>query len=182
MDTASDPQVILGIDPGTRYMGYAVVAGPRLAAFGVTTLRNGIRPHDVIGQARKALLELIQQHGPDVVVVEKPLKIATPRGAILLVMAHELHARASELGVRVVEDDPQDARRALTGDSFTTKIDLAEHLVANGFPQLREKLPRRPVRSALGLRAKDKYWLHAFDALALAAASGPRHPGSAIVD
>ena len=169
MDTTSTPPVILGIDPGTRYMGYAVMAGARLLAFGVATLRNGKRPYDVIGQARKVGLELIQQHGPDIVVIEEPLKIPTPRGSVLSVIAQEVHARADELGIKVLEISPQEARKALTGNPLADKIAVAEYLVANGFPQLRQKLPKRPARAALGLRAGDKYWLHAFDALALCA-------------
>ena len=46
----------------------------------------------------------------------------------------------------------------------------AESLVSRGFEQLRELIPKRPKRAALGLRPRDKYWLHMFDALALSLA------------
>ena len=52
---------------------------------------------------------------------------------------------------------------------------MAETLAAGDFAELRELIPKRPARAALGLRPRDKYWLHMFDALALAvAASGER--------
>ena len=47
------PNTILGIDPGTKEMGIAIICGRQLVSFGVHTLRNGHRPHDLIGQARR---------------------------------------------------------------------------------------------------------------------------------
>lgn len=73
------------------------------------------------------------------------------------------------MGAQVTEVSPQDARKALTAKPLADKIEVAEHPVAKWFPQLREKLPRRPSRAVLGVKSGDKYWLHAFDALALAA-------------
>jgi hypothetical protein len=49
---------------------------------------------------------------------------------------------------------------------------VAEALVSGGFDQLKELIPKRPKRGALGLRPRDKYWLHKFDALAIAVAAG----------
>src|SRR5262249_42767831 len=90
--------VILGIDPGTRYMGMVVVQGKQLLRYGVHQLRNGNRPHDVIGQAKRIVLGYVARYNPDVVAIEAPLAIATPRGAILQVIAQELHERSKELG------------------------------------------------------------------------------------
>jgi Holliday junction resolvasome RuvABC endonuclease subunit len=150
-------------------MGVAVVKGYQLLAFSVVTLRNGTRPYDVIGQARRAVLDLIKQFGPQVVVIEAPLMLPTTRAALLSVIAQEVTARCEEVGAKVVQIGPREARQRLTGNRFATKIDVAEYLVAHGFPQLKDKIPKRPARAVLGLRPKDKYWLHAFDALALAA-------------
>lgn len=58
----------------------------------------------------------------------------------------------------------------MTGNPRSTKIEIAEALVAKGFHELRGKIPRRPARPAIGLRPRDRYWLHVFDALALAVA------------
>ena len=69
-------------------------------------------------------------------------------------------------------------RARVVGNQRATKIEVAEALVGSGFEQLRELVPRRPARPVLGLRPRDKYWLHMFDALALAVAAGAnRHEG-----
>jgi Holliday junction resolvasome RuvABC endonuclease subunit len=163
-------KTILGIDPGTKEMGLVVLRGRELRYFGVHTLRNGTRPYDVIGQARRIVLAAIEKHQPQIVAIEAPLNLPTKRSHLLNVIADELGDRTTEVGMVVVALSPENIRRRLTGNARATKIDVAEHLVANGFGQLCQFLPRRPARPALGLRPRERYWLHVFDALALAVA------------
>jgi RNase H-fold protein (predicted Holliday junction resolvase) len=160
---------IMGVDPGTREMGIAILRGQSLLAFGVHTLRNGDRPHDVIAQARKILLSYIAEYSPGLVGIEKPLLRPTKRAALVSVIAEELRARSRELGLRVVEVSPRDARGIVASDRRAKKLDVAKALVRR-FPELRPKLPKAPKRSALGFSPRDKYWFHMFDALAVAAA------------
>jgi len=161
---------ILGIDPGTREMGLAVLHGRELRYFGVRTLRNGTRPYDVIGQARRIVLAVIERQAPDIVAIEEPLLLPTKRAALMSVIAQELRARAEELSLRVLELSPSEIRKRVAGNPRATKIEVAEALARSGFTQLQSLIPRRPARAALGLRPRDKYWLHMFDALALATA------------
>jgi hypothetical protein len=69
-----------------------------------------------------------------------------------------------------VELSPQEIRRVVVGDPHAKKIEVAEAIVRMGFQDLKSRIPRPPARAALGLRPQDKYWLHLFDALALALA------------
>ncbi len=162
---------ILGLDPGTRFLGAAVIRGRELLDYGVHTLRNGERPYDLIGQARKVVLGYIERHAPDIVAIEAPYLISSKRAAVLSTIAQELHGRAKELGLRVVELTPEQVRKAVVGKERATKIEVAEALIRGGFDQLEALKPKRPARAALGLRPRDKYWLHMFDALAIAFAS-----------
>jgi len=164
-------KTILGIDPGTKEMGLVVLRGRELLAYGVHTLRNGTRPHDVIGQARRAVLAAIERHSPDIVAIEEPLMLPTKRAALMSVIEQELRGRAEELGLSLVELSPATIREQVVGDPRAGKLDVAQALVGHGFSQLRELVPKPPARAALGLRPKDKYWLHMFDALALAVAA-----------
>jgi Holliday junction resolvasome RuvABC endonuclease subunit len=165
-------KTILGIDPGTKEMGLVVLRSQELMAFGVHTLRNGTRPHDVIGQARRIVLAAIAKHEPQVVAIEEPLMLPTKRAALMSVIVQELRGRAEELSLEVVELSPATIRERVTGNPRATKIEVAEHLVASGFGDLGDLVPKRPARAALGLRPRDKYWLHMFDALALSVAAG----------
>jgi Holliday junction resolvasome RuvABC endonuclease subunit len=167
-------KTMLGIDPGTKEMGLVVLRGRELIAYGVHTLRNGTRPHDVIGQARRIVLAAIERHSPDIVAIEEPLMLPTKRAAVMSVIEQELRGRAEELGLEVVELSPATIRERVVGNPRATKLEVAKALVAGDFAHLKVLVPRRQARAALGLRARDKYWLHMFDALALALAAGMR--------
>lgn len=167
----TNPPTILGLDPGTRFLGAAVLRGRELLAYGVHELKNGQRPYDVIGQARRVVLRYIERHAPQVVAIEAPYLIATERGAVLTTLARELHERAKELGLEVGERTPEQVRAAVTGNPRATKYEVAQRLVAAGFPELRPLVPKKPKTPALWLSPKERYWLHAFDALGLAVAA-----------
>ena len=164
------PPVILGLDPGTRFLGAAAIRGRELLGYGVHELKNGHRPYDVIGQARRVVFRYIEQHEPTVVAIEAPYLIATERGAVLTVLARELHERAKELGLDVVELSPEKVRQAVTGNPRCTKYEVAQKLAETEFSELRGMVPKKPKTPALWLTSRERYWLHMFDALALAAA------------
>jgi Holliday junction resolvasome RuvABC endonuclease subunit len=164
--------IILGIDPGTREMGVVVLQARRLLAFGVHTLRNGHRPYDLIGHARRIVLSYVERYAPHIAAIEEPLLLPTKRAALVSAIAQELGARAKELSLRLIELSPRAIRQSVVGDPDATKFSTAKALVESaGFLQLKRKLPTPPARAALGWRSRDKYWLHMFDALALAVAS-----------
>jgi len=162
---------IIGIDPGTRQMGLVVLREHELLDFGVYTLRNGERPHDVIGQAKGHLLRHIKTYGPAVVAIEKPFFKASKRAALLSVITQELHERSRELNLTVLELTPEEVRAAVAGNAKARKLEVAQAIVVQGFDMLERYLPKRPARAALGFRPRDLYWLHMFDALAIALAA-----------
>ena len=173
--TTTSP-VILGLDPGTRFLGAAVIRGHELLGYGVHELKNGHRPYDVIGQGRRVVFRYIEQHEPTVVAIEAPYLIATERGAVLTVLARELHERAKELGLEVIELSPERVRQAVTGNPRSTKYEVAQKLAENDFPELRKLVPQKPKTPALWLTSRERYWLHMFDALVLAWASRTHEP------
>jgi len=165
--TTNHEPTVLGIDPGTRHIGFAVLKGRQLLDYGVHTLRNGRRPYDLLGQARAHVLASIRDHAPQIVAIEEPLLLPTKRAALVSAIAQELFERAKELGIRVVEISPRRVREIIVGNSGATKTEVAEALVSQ-FSDLKSLLPKRPARAVLGIAEKDRYWLHMFDALALA--------------
>jgi hypothetical protein len=87
------------------------------------------------------------------------------------VIVEELCARSRELGIRVALLAPQEVRLTVVGDPRATKVRVAHALVAQGFRELADRVPRIPKRAALGIAPRDRYWLHVFDALAVAVAA-----------
>jgi Holliday junction resolvasome RuvABC endonuclease subunit len=163
---------ILGLDPGTRFLGAVVLRDRDLLTYAVHELRNGEQAYEIIGQARRVVFRYIEQYAPQIVVIEAPYLLATKRAATLSTLAQELNGRSKDLGLCVRELSPEEARRSVTGNPRATKIDVAEALVARGFRDLATMVPKRPYRPALGFRPNERYWLHVFDALALAVAVG----------
>jgi Holliday junction resolvasome RuvABC endonuclease subunit len=160
-------------------MGLAVLRDDELVAKGVHTLRNGDRPHDVIGQAKHIVLSYIAEHSPSMVGIEQPLPLLTKRAALLSVIVQELHARSHELRISVVELTPREVRRRVIGNPFATKTQIAEAL-AKRFPELVPLVPTPRARPVIGFRSREKYWLHMFDALAVARAIGRSSPVRAV--
>lgn len=116
---------VLGIDPGTTRVGYAIVSGtrdhPKLVASGVLgdAKLDRIARLSVIGREIEAL---IQNHRPDAVVVETlffsknvttALLVAEARGVILLT--------AYRANLKVYEYAPKQIKIAVTGNGNATK-------------------------------------------------------------
>jgi Holliday junction resolvasome RuvABC endonuclease subunit len=162
---------ILAIDPGTKEMGIVVLRGRELLEYGVRTLRNGHQPYDLIGQARRIVLSLIRRWQPGVVAIEAALLLPTKRAALLSVITQELRSQARALQLQVIELSADEVRTAIVGNPRATKVETAGALVRRGFDELRPLIPKAPARRAFWLGSKDRYWLHMFDALALAVAA-----------
>lgn len=153
-------EIVLGIDPGTRNIGYGAVVlgarGPRLYAAGVLRAKQPDVPTR-LAQLRGELDLLLQRVRPTVVVVESAfvarsvssaLRIGEGRGVVL--------ACAAATGAKVVEYAPAVAKRALVGNGAADKTQVA-----------------RMVEHILGPKARELP-VDASDALALALAYAQR--------
>lgn len=170
MQRRNKEKIILGIDPGTKEMGVAILQGRELLAYAVHTLRNGDRPHDVIDQARRIVLSYVAEFSPAIVGIEKPLLVPTKRAALVSVIAQELQARAKEVGMHVIEISPREVRRIVVGNPYAKKVDVAKAIVEMGFEDLRVHIPKQASHPVLGYGPRERYHLHMFDALAVALA------------
>jgi len=129
------PPVLLGIDPGTRAVGYGAVLAlprsPRFLAAGV--LRpDGRRSVPVrLGQIGEELEALLARIRPAAVVVERAfasrniqsaLRIGEGRGVVL--------ACAARFGADVVEYAPAAVKKALVGNGAASKQQVAGMVAA----------------------------------------------------
>jgi crossover junction endodeoxyribonuclease RuvC len=122
--------ILLGIDPGTRVVGYgAIVAaerGPRLLAAGVVRTDPKSPVPDRLGQIQGEIAVLLAKLRPTIVVVEQAfaarnvqaaLRIGEGRGVVM--------ACASAFGAEVVQYAPAVAKKALVGHGAADKSQVA---------------------------------------------------------
>ena len=144
----------LGIDPGTRHLGWGVVRleGNRLRhiAHGVISTNPKLSFAERLQQIDEALATVIEEHQPEVGSVETlffhkdaqaAAKLGHARGVVLLNLARA--------GLRVAEYAPARVKRTITGQGQADKRQVA-----------------RMIRALLGLEAPPRS--DAADALALA--------------
>lgn len=163
------PRTVLAIDPGLRELGFAVLTGRRVAASGVRPLFLTPSPNRV-GEARRLLKGWLSAYRPDDVVIERTY--AHPTGTFDSVhrLAVALQKAASRRGFRTATYSPQTVRKAIVGNGNAEKVEAAKVLAAK-YPALRMYL-------SSDRKWKARYFLNAFDALALAVFHQGQNPPS----
>jgi crossover junction endodeoxyribonuclease RuvC len=117
--------IALGIDPGTRRVGYGVVEAKGSAinfiAAGILSITSKDDASALV-ETKEQLDRLIKKHKPSVMAVEKlffaknqktALAVAQARGVILL--------SGKECGVRIKEYAPNEVKLGVTGYGFADK-------------------------------------------------------------
>lgn len=122
--------IVLGIDPGTASVGYAIVerTGSRLRAvdYGCLTTSPDAPLADRLHHIHALVAELIETHTPDVVAVERlffsrnaqtALAVGHARGVVLLA--------AAQAAVPVREATPNEVKSGVTGYGAADKGQVA---------------------------------------------------------
>jgi Holliday junction resolvasome RuvABC endonuclease subunit len=151
-------QSILALDPGTRELGYAVVAGRRLLDHGVLALRR-FPKNQRLAQARTRIAALVARHHPSALIVEKTYRHPVPWLNDLHRITQSVRRMASQDRILFATYAPQAVRRVVAGNGKAKKSEVAI-AVAHRFPDLRPYLEQ-------DRRWKERYWLNMFDAVAL---------------
>jgi Holliday junction resolvasome RuvABC endonuclease subunit len=154
---------ILGVDPGTRHMGVAVLDARRILYGGVLEFTRHSPPDAVLQETRRALWRLIDRYHPAVLAYEKTFWTSSKRLALLHVQEAEIQRVGQMRKLKMAGYAPTKVRAIVCGDGRATKADVADILIER-FPEL--KRYRRPEGYA-------RYWLHMFDAIAVGVASAP---------
>lgn len=147
--------VAVGLDPGVRRTGYAVVAGSRaglrVQELGVLRTQRGDLPAQLRELYREAVT-LLRDAQPELVALEDVFgHVRHPGTAVRIAHARAvLCLAAAEAGARVLTLAPAEVKGAVCGNGRAAKVQV-----------------QAAVRAALGLR--EELDEHAADALALAA-------------
>ena len=122
--------IVLGIDPGTRVLGYGAIVvatdGPRLVACGV--IRPAARATIAARLARlqTELEELLRHLRPSVVAVESAFSSRNAKSALRLGEARGIVlAAAARAGLAVAEVAPAAAKKAVIGHGNGSKEQVA---------------------------------------------------------
>ena len=150
---------ILGIDPGTREMGVAVLDGQQLVYYGVKTIRRQRSPVEVLHRIQEITASLIERHRPNILAIEKMFLIQKS-ASLLVVAAEEIKATARQHGLAVYEYAPTVVRKLICQNGRATKQETAR-VIAAKFPELRGYLVQKTKWETL-------YYANMFDAVALA--------------
>ena len=121
---------VLGVDPGTRVVGYAILDVPAPSRFeyrecGVLSAKPSLELSARLLELASSLREVIAEFQPEVLAIERAfhglnaasaLKLAEARGALKLV--------ALEAGLGVSEYAPAMVKRAVVGQGRATKAEV----------------------------------------------------------
>ena len=120
------PEIIIGIDPGTTVTGYGII---RVEAFSYSLIDYGcIRPPPGLKITDRYLIiyngleELLELHKPDELAVETQFVHKNVQSAIKLGMARGVAiVAAKKRGIKIVEYTPSKAKKAVSGNGRASK-------------------------------------------------------------
>ncbi|MEG1897968.1 MAG: crossover junction endodeoxyribonuclease RuvC [Mucinivorans sp.] len=125
-----DGRVILGIDPGTNFMGYGVIsiAGgePHLVVHGVIHLNKFKDPYQKLGHIFERVSGIISAYSPDEVALEAPFYGTNVQSMLKLGRAQGVAmAAALARGIDVFEYAPTKVKQAISGAGRASKEQVA---------------------------------------------------------
>jgi crossover junction endodeoxyribonuclease RuvC len=127
----SDPdKIVLGMDPGTRVMGYALIGirrgQPELLQFGILDLKK-LGTHELrLKRIFERVLSIVDEYHPDEVAIESPfygknvqsmLKLGRAQGVAMAAVLHR--------GIPIVEYAPRKIKQSVTGKGNASKEQVA---------------------------------------------------------
>lgn len=154
---------ILGIDPGTVNVGFALLDNGSLIHYGVKTIQRAKSPHEKLQEGRRVVARLIDDFRPQMLVVEKTFFANNRNSALLNVFADEIKAvgRRRRLQVRCLAANT--VRKVICRNGSASKDDVAAAMVSR-YPEL------KPYLKA-DRRWKELFQRNMFDAVAIATAA-----------
>lgn len=124
-------KIILGIDPGTNVMGYALLEvkdkKPQLIVMGVLTLAKVESHYLRLKRIHERVLQLINEYHPDELAIESPFVGINPNSMIKLCRAQGVvMAAAVERDLPVFEYPPAKVKMSIVGNGAASKEQVAE--------------------------------------------------------
>jgi crossover junction endodeoxyribonuclease RuvC len=147
----NQPLCILGIDPGTNFLGYGVlevISGEiRIAESGVLTMAHLENPSEKLQRIFERVSQLIARFQPQSMAIEAPFFGKNIQSMLKLGRAQGVAIAASLAGgIPFTEYAPRRVKQAITGKGGATKDQVAAML---------EQILRQPIRHQMTEDASD---------------------------
>lgn len=152
-------QNILAIDPGTRYIGFALLDKGELVHYGVKTISKMKSSNETLMRGRKIILRLINDFQPQVLVVEKTFFGNNKDSILLNTFVKQIQTIGKKKRLEVVSIATNTVRKAICGNGTASKEDVARAIVSR-FPELQPYLTS-------DRKWKERFQQNMFDAVAL---------------
>lgn len=147
--------VVLGIDPGLRVAGYALIKKDQQKSYLIVSDCLMLKPTDPIEQRIKRFYDfftnLVAEHNVTVIALETPflgkntqsfLKLGYLRGMVYLIAAHH--------GIILYEFSPREVKQAVTGFGGASKEQVCR-VMQQFFPGLNLEKKKLDVADALAI-------------------------------
>ncbi len=132
-NTARVEKIVMGIDPGTNVMGYAIlkVRGNKaeMVAFGVIELKKYASHYLKLGKIFERVLSIIDSYHPDELAIEAPFFGKNVQSMLKLGRAQGVAICAAiQRDVPISEYEPKKIKMAITGNGSASKQQVADML------------------------------------------------------
>jgi len=153
---------ILAIDPGTKYIGFALLEGGNLIHYGVKSIPRLYTSTETLKEGKKIMSRLMDDFRPEILVVEKTFFANNKDSVLLNTFTAQIRRMGKRKGLEVLSIATNTVRKAVCGNGAASKEDVAKAIVTK-YPQLKPYLTSDK-------KWKEKYQRNMFDAVALAIA------------
>lgn len=153
------PLKIIGINPGTRYLGIAVFDGPELMDWRIRVLK-GEWSRDKIKRAMEIILDFIERYEINHLAIKKLHPSRRSQNLVRLVA--RIKEFSKRKGLKVYQYSIKDLEEFFIEEDKLNKKNLAEVIVSEN-PALFHELQKEKCH-------KNPYYVRVFEAVALAAA------------
>jgi len=154
---------IIGINPGTRYLGIAVLDGSELMDWGIKVLK-GRWSKEKTKKALCIISDFIERYEPDILAIKKLHPSRRSRNLAQLVAKIKEFSRRK--GLKVYQYSIKEIESFFIEERKLNKRNLIE-VIANLYPMLHHEMTKERSH-------KNFYYIRAFEAIALASACAQR--------
>jgi Holliday junction resolvasome RuvABC endonuclease subunit len=153
------PLKIIGINPGTRYLGIAVFQGPELVDWRIKALK-GEWSKEKMKRATEIISDFIERYEPGVLAIKK--LHPSRRSSNLARLVAKIKEFSKRKGLKVFQYSIKDLEDFFIQEEKLNKKNLAEAIVSEN-PALFHELQEEKSH-------KNPYYIRVFEAVALASA------------